>query len=611
MNCRIAGALAVSLLLTAMARAEDGGRADVIFRGGEIVTVNDRQPQAEAVAISNGIIQAVGDDATVLKWKGANTKVIDLGGNTLVPGFIDAHGHLFNAGVQALAANLLAAPDGAVQDIGALQATLKAWGEGKTSRKLGWIIGFGYDDAQLTEQRHPTRDELDAVSAEIPVIAIHQSGHLATVNSKVLELAGITASSKDPKGGVIRRRPGSQEPDGVLEETAFFSLLGTLPKLSVSDQEAIAKAGEDLYLSFGFTTAQEGRSTLGINNTWEELAKKDALTIDVVAYPDIVGADRSMASPFVGRTYKQHFRIGGVKLNLDGSPQGKTAWLTKPYFKAPPGQKPDYLGYPTFSDTEAAAYVEKAFANNWQIMAHVNGDAAVDQFIQAVRQAEATHGKTDRRPVAIHAQTARKDQVAAFQELGIIPSFFPMHTYYWGDWHRSSVLGPERGNNISPTGWALEQGMIFTSHHDAPVALPDSMRVLSSTVTRVARGSGEVVGPQHRVPPIVGLKAMTLWAAYQHFEDKTKGSIEPGKVADFVVLSENPIRIDPLRIADIQVLETIKGGRSVYRRNPKTASNTVASNTVGPASSCAASAKCFTMMAPVGASLIGQDLHRH
>jgi predicted amidohydrolase YtcJ len=374
----------------------------------------------------------------------------------------------------------------------------------------------------------------------------------------------------------------------------------------VTDQEAIAKAGQDLYLRFGFTTAQEGRSTFGINGTWAALAAKDGLRIDVVAYPDIGDSDRAMASPYVGPIYRNRFRIGGVKLNLDGSPQGKTAWLTTPYFKVPAGQKPDYLGYPTFTDAQVLAFVDKAFANRWQIMAHVNGDAAIDQYIRAIRAAETKYGKGDWRPVAIHAQTARADQVAAFQELGIIPSFFPMHTYYWGDWHRQSVLGPERGSNISPTGWALARGMIFTSHHDAPVAFPDSMRVLSSTVTRVARGSGEVVGPQHRVPPLVGLKAMTLWAAYQHFEDKTKGSIEPGKVADFVVLSDNPLTIDPLRIAGIQVLETIKGGRVVYRRNDAAASRTAAE-----ANSCGASPRCFTAMAPVGAGLIGQELHRH
>jgi predicted amidohydrolase YtcJ len=605
-DVRVVGALTLSLLLAPIASAQNNVSADSILRGGEIVTVNEQQPQAEAVAVRGGKIIAVGDDDDVMKLRGPNTRVIDLGGKTLVPGFIDAHGHIFNAGIQALAANLLAAPDGEVKDIASLQAKLSAWHQGKTSQKLGWIIGFGYDDSQLKEQRHPTRDDLDAVSKDVPVLAIHQSGHLATVNSKALELAGITASSKDPQGGVIRRRPGTQEPDGVLEETAFFILLGALPKFSAADQEAIAKAGQDLYQRFGFTTAQEGRSTRGINGTWAALAAKNALTIDVVAYPDVSDADRAMASPYVAPEYRNHFRIGGVKLNIDGSPQGKTAWLTKPYFKVPAGQKPDYVGYPTFSDPQAIAFVDKAFANNWQIMAHVNGDAAIDQYIRAVRAAERKYGKADRRPVAIHAQTAREDQVAAFQELGIIPSFFPMHTYYWGDWHRQSVLGPERGSNISPTGWALSRGMIFTSHHDAPVAFPDSMRVLSATVTRVARGSGDVVGPQHRVPPIVGLKAMTLWAAYQHFEEKTKGSIEVGKAADFVVLSENPMRVNPLKIADIKVVETIKGGRSVYLRNEKRISDAGRFE-----HSCAASPQCFTAMAPVGGSLIGQELHRH
>ena len=603
---RIAGALAAALVLPQIAWAQGGGNADLILRGGEIITVNDRQPQAEAVAIRNGVILAVGDDRAVMKLKGSNTKVIDLGGKTLVPGFIDAHGHIFNAGVQSLAANLLAAPDGDVKDIASLQAKLRAWQQGNTGRKLGWIIGFGYDDSQLKEQRHPTRDDLDAVSTELPVLAVHQSAHLAVLNSKALQLAGITAASKDPPGGVIRRRPGTQEPSGVLEEMAFFSLMGILPKLSEADREFVAKAGQALYERYGFTTAQEGRSTLGINTTWAALAERNGLTIDVVAYTDMADADRAMASPYVSPTYRNHFRIGGVKLNLDGSPQGKTAWLSKPYYKVPAGQKPDYLGYPTFSDAQAFASVDKAFANGWQILAHVSGDAAIDQYIRAVRAGEGKYGKADRRPVAIHAHTARPDQLAAFQELGIIPSFFPMHTFYWGDWHRQSVLGPERGSNISPTGWTLARGMIFTSHHDAPVAFPDSMRVLSSTVTRVARGSGEVIGTQHRVPPIVGLKAITLWAAYQHFEEKTKGSIEPGKVADFVVLSANPIRIDPAKIADIKVLETIKTLQSVYRRNEPTASRNVDEQL-----SCAASPKCFTVMAPIGASLTGQELHHH
>jgi predicted amidohydrolase YtcJ len=552
-------------LLAAHVEAQDTESAELIITGGEIVTMNELQPTAEAVAVEGGRIVAVGYLDEVSRLQGADTRMLDLAGKTLVPGFIDAHGHVYNAGVQALVANLRSAPDGDVNDIASLVQKLRTWGSGESAARLGWIIGFGYDDAQLAEQRHPTRDDLDAVSEDVPVLAVHQSGHLAAVNSKALALAGIDAVRKDPAGGVIRRRPGTQEPDGVLEESAFWMVLGALPRLSSADKEAIARAGQELYLRFGFTTAQEGRSTPDIDAAWAALAERGELKLDVVSYPDIQLADVAMKSPYVGRHYHNGFRIGGVKLNQDGSPQGKTAWLTEPYHRPPPGKSDSYAGYPAFQDKEVMAFVDKAFANDWQILSHVNGDAAIDQFIGAVRVANEKHGKADRRPVAIHAQTAREDQIAAFQELGIFPALFPMHTFYWGDWHRSSVLGEERGNNISPTGWVTKRGMIFSTHHDAPVAFPDSMRVLSATVTRVARGSGDVVGPEHRVTPLVGLKAMTLWAAYQHFEERTKGSIEAGKQADFAILSDNPMRVDRDAIARIRVVETIKKGQSVYR----------------------------------------------
>jgi hypothetical protein len=582
--------------------------ADTVYLGGEILTMNGDQPNyAEAVAVKDGKIIGIGERQSIEStYKGSNTIITDLGGKTLIPGFVDAHGHVFNVGVQALAANLLAAPDGDVKDIASLQQKLNAWAKGKTSGRLGWIVGFGYDDAQLKEQRHPTREDLDAVSNDVPILAIHQSGHLAAVNSKALELAKLTAATKNPPGGVIRRRSGSQEPDGVLEESAFWMVLAALPKMSVADKEAIAKAGQDLYLRFGYTTAEEGRSTPDIDGVWESLAAQGQLKLDVVAYPDIGTADVAMKSPSVGPGYRNGFRIGGVKLNQDGSPQGKTAWLTKPYYKSPAGQNKEYVGYAAFKEEEVMAFVDKAFANHWQLLSHVNGDAAIDQYIRAVRAAEQKYGKADRRPVAIHAQTAREDQVAAFQELGIFPAFFPMHTYYWGDWHRTSVLGPERAANISPTGWAMQRGMIFSSHHDAPVAFPNSMRVLSATVTRVARGSDKVIGPEHRVSPYVGLKAMTLWPAYQHFEENTKGSIEVGKVADFVVLSDNPVKIDPLKIADIKVVETIKGGRSVYRLAAEKKAEAA-----GMDASCASSPRCLTSMAEVGAHMAGVEFHRH
>jgi len=540
--------------------------ADAIYTGGDIITVNDSHPTAEALAVKDGKIIAVGAEADVLKHKGAATRVVDLGGKTLLPGFIDAHGHVFNAGLQALAANLLSRPDGTVNDITSLQQILRDWAEKYPERlaRTGWIIGFGYDDAQLDEQRHPTRDDLDAVSTTAPVLAIHQSGHLAAINSKGLEVAGMTAETRNPAGGVIRRREGGSEPDGVLEEMAFFEIVfKVLGTLGTDDNKALLEAGLDLYAGNGFTTAQEGRATPEAIATEAAAGRDGALKIDVVAYADIQGAADTIKPPLHAKAYTQHFRIGGAKLSLDGSPQGKTAWLKKPYHVPPEGQAADYCGYPAVPDEEAIALVDRAFSNGWQILAHCNGDAAADQFLMAIRAAAEKYGKADRRPVMIHAQTVREDQLDEMKELGIIPSFFGMHTYYWGDWHRDSVLGPERAARISPAASALKRGMVYTQHHDAPVALPSSMMIISSQVNRTTR-SGKVLGPEQRVSVMDALKSTTINAAYQHFEEKTKGSLEPGKLADFVVLDRNPLKVDPMAIKDIQIVETIKEGVSIY-----------------------------------------------
>jgi hypothetical protein len=540
--------------------------ADTIYHGGSIVTIDDSNPTAEAVAVKAGKIVAVGSEADVMAWRGDATEVVDLAGNTLLPGFIDAHGHVFNTGLQALSANLLSRPDGTVNDIAALRQTFGNWAAENRHgfASTGWIIGFGYDDSQLGEQRHPTRDDLDKVSLTMPVLAIHQSGHLAAINSKGLELVGITAGSADPAGGVYRRYEGSSEPDGVLEEMAFFqvvfSILGTLNE---DENKALLMAGVDLYASFGYTTAQEGRATREAVATMARAAADNSLILDVVTYPDIQRAADTIKPPLLAKGYTQRFRIGGAKLSLDGSPQGKTAWLTEPYFVPPEGKDPDYHGYPALSDEEAAAYVETAFANGWQLLVHANGDAAADQLIMAVRAATEKYGEADRRTVMIHAQTVREDQLDAMKELGIIPSFFGMHTYYWGDWHRDSVLGPERAARISPAASALKRGMVYTQHHDAPVALPNSMMVLAAQVNRTTR-SDQVLGPDQRVSVMDALKSITINAAYQHFEESSKGSLEPGKVADFVILDKNPLDVDPITLKDLRIMETIKEGKSIY-----------------------------------------------
>ena len=412
----------------------------------------------------------------------------------MLPGFFDSHGHAWLIGFQSLTANLLPPPDGKGKDINALVSLLKSWAEANREavEKIGWIVGFGYDNSQLAEQRHPTRRDLDRVSKEIPILIVHQSGHIGAANSTALEIAGVNATTKDATGGVFQREADGKEPSGVGEEYAFFLLAAAFGKsLNKDVNDLFVVEGTKMLASFGYTTGQEGRATAPALESMQRVADTGALKIDLVSYPDVLEIENVEPKA----DYTNRYRVGGVKLTIDGSPQGKTAWLSKPYYIPPPGQGKDYTGYLAITDQQALGAVEKAYANDWQILFHGNGDAAIDLFIKAVKAAKQKYPNIDNRPVLIHGQTLREDQVARLKELGIFPSLFPMRTFYWGDYHRDSVLGPERAANISPTGWVLEHGMIFGTHHDAPMALPDSMRVLSATVTRRSR-SGAVIRSQ-------------------------------------------------------------------------------------------------------------------
>ncbi len=538
--------------------------ADTIYSGGPILTIDDDQPTAEAVAVKDGRILAVGSSEDVAPYRGETTEAFDLAGRAMLPGFVDSHGHVVMGGLQALSANLLAPPDGDVTDIESLQATLSDWASANSEavERVKMIIGFGYDNAQLAELRHPTRQELDEVSTDLPVVIIHQSGHLGVANSKALELAGITAETEAPPGGVIQRDEAG-EPNGVLEEYAFFSVL--VPLLGNLGEEGLtefARAGSQLWASFGYTTGQEGRSSGEIVEVLKKVGAEDGLPIDVVAFPDVLESQAYIEAN-VSKNYADRVRVGGCKLTIDGSPQGFTALRDRPYYD-PVGNYPaGYAGYSAITMEQLQNAVNWCYENGIQILVHSNGEGASDMLIAALEEAQMKYGDPGNRPVLIHGQFLREDQVVSFKRLGVFPSVFPMHTFYWGDWHRDHTVGPINGENISPTGWINERGMMFGTHHDAPVALPDSMRVLAATVTRRTR-SGDILGPHQRVDVITALKAMTIWPAWQHFEEDQKGSIEVGKVADFAILSDDPTAVNPETLAELQVLKTVKGDVVVY-----------------------------------------------
>ena len=558
------------LLLSCGQQGSNVGKA-ILYHNGDILTMEgDSAVYVETLVVRDGKILFAGRKDEALKQAGADHTEVDLQGRFMAPGFIDAHGHAYGAGFQKMAANILPPPDGTVTDIESLITTLKQWYAdlGKTGKSPKVIVGFGYDDSQLKEKRHPVADDLDKVSNTLPVILVHQSGHLQALNHVALAAVGFDASTEDPQGGVIRREKDGKTPNGVLEETAGVMVMFKLfSKFDSSMSANMVKAGVQAYKEFGFTTVQEGAATPSMVQAYEDMARAGDLDVDVAAYPVLLASRELMEKQGTSDSYSGHFRIAGIKITQDGSPQGKTAYLSHPYKVPPPGQPKTYRGYPGMPrQSQLDSLVDYAFSKNWQVLMHCNGDAAGDMMIQSVRYASTKLGMADRRPVMIHAQTARYDQLDSMKQLGIIPSFFSMHTFYWGDWHRDETLGQERAFRISPAQTAYRKGLIFTEHHDAPVGLPSSIMILHTAVNRTSR-TNSVIGEAEKLTPYQALLSLTRYSAYQYFEEKNKGTLTAGKLADLVILDRNPMKVDPKDIIRIHVMETIKEGRTVFKRS--------------------------------------------
>lgn len=538
----------------------------ILYYGGDIITMKGDAPSyAEALVTNGKTIMFVGSLNEAKKlFASAQTK--NLNGKTLLPGFIDAHAHFTGFPSQSIGAQILPPPDAKAKNMESLIQILKDWATPENIELTGWIFGMGFDDSVLEEKRFPTKEDLDKVSTEHPVMLIHISGHFCVVNTKGLEVLNINSATPDPEGGVIRRMPGTSEPNGVLEELAAIPFMPVV--LGPKSEEAVKlflTAGQNMALSYGYTTVQEGRAMPNSHLFLEHAANTNFLKLDVVSYIDYSVADSLLKTDWYSSSYKNHYRIGGVKLTLDGSPQGRTAWRTQPYLIPPDGAVEGYLGYPAIpSDEEVENIYGNAFRNNWQIHTHANGDAAMDQMIRTLKKVTTKYGNKGRRDVLIHGQYVREDQLDEFKNLNIIASLFPLHTFYWGDWHKE-LIGDSLGNKISPTRTALNKGLKITIHTDAPVALPNLMRLIWTATNRVSR-SGEIIGENERLTPYEALKCITEWSAYQHFEEDQKGTLEAGKLADLVILDSNPLKIEVNKIKDILVLETIKEGTSVYKR---------------------------------------------
>jgi predicted amidohydrolase YtcJ len=514
-----------------------------------------------ALAVEGDRIVAAGGEDELWPWATEHgARIVDLDGRALLPGFVDAHGHFPGSGFTAIAADLNSPPIGQVEQIDDVVALLPARA-GETDRG-DWVLGLGYDDTLIAEKRHPTRDDLARVSREHPVGALHVSGHLAAVNSLGLERLGIGADTPDPEGGLIRRDPATGEPDGVLEETAFDELGAVLFRPSPLDSWRIVRRATEEYLAQGVTTAQNGFATAEQIRGLALLSRLGQLPLRLVMLPDETAADAIADGTLSVSADPLWLHVAAVKLVADGSIQGYTGYLSEPYF-VPPADDPSYRGYPRIPREQLFESVARLHDRGHQLAIHGNGDASIEDILDALEAAFAGQPRDDARPVIIHAQMARDDQLDRMAALGVIPSFFVLHTYYWGDRHRELFMGPERAARMSPTRSAAERGIPFTLHADTPIVPMEPLRIVWSAVNRRSR-SDAVIGGGERIDVMRALRGVTIDAARQHFEEADKGSLESGKLADLVILDRSPLD-DPARIDEIGVVETVIGGRSVYR----------------------------------------------
>lgn len=522
----------------------------IVYTNGPIITMEADGVMPQAVRVENGRIVYVGDLSTAM-GKG-DAQLFDLQGHALLPGFIDAHSH-----IASFASTLGLAALGGAKDFDEIVALLQAFIQQNNPAPDEWVMGFGYDHNVLAEGAHPDKAVLDCISGNHPILITHASGHMGVANSKALELLGIAADTPDPPGGLIGRMPDTDAPNGYLEEAAFVENSAKVPAPSMQQMIRQFQQAQKVYASYGITTAQEGLSKEMQWNVLKAVAEQDGLFLDVVSYIDLKEHTALLVKEVdTFADYHRHLRIGGYKMFLDGSPQGRTAWMTTPY------QGSTDCGYPLYTDEQVCQMMRASLDAHQQLLVHCNGDAAAQQMIDCYRRVTQQMPNSDGRPVMIHAQLVRADQLQQMAQLHILASFFVAHTYYWGDTHVQN-FGLARAQSISPVRSAIQSGVIYTFHQDTPVLPPDMLDTLGCAMARTTR-KGTVLGTSERVSAYEALKAVTINAAYQYHEEDEKGSIRAGKRADLVILGQNPLEANAQEIKSIPVLTCIKDGQIVY-----------------------------------------------
>ncbi len=525
-----------------------------IYYNADVLTMDENLPSGEAVVVEDGKITFVGSNEEALKRKDG-AELINLEGKALLPGFIDPHSHFSGLAFATLQVSL----EGS-KSFEEIKKRISEYIKVRQVPEGTWVVAAGYDHNILAEKAHPTAAFIDEFAPKHPVILQHKSGHMGVFNTLALHNLGVTVDTPCREGGLIAKDENGLT--GYMEEADYIEYVKAKPMPSPQQIFGGFITAQQKYASYGITTAQEGLLVKELAGLYQGLVMQNMLKMDVVAYVDCNNKE-ALLETFKDCTkeYKNHFKVGGIKLLLDGSPQGRTAWMKTPYV----GEE-EYCGYPAMKDDVMLEHFKFAMDNKLQVLAHCNGDAACEQYIHAVEKTHETHPVIDdMRTVMIHAQLLQKDQVPAVKAAHIIPSFFVAHVYHWGDIHIKN-FGKDRAAQISPVKTAINHGILYTFHQDSPIIPPDMIETIWIATNRKTK-EGVLLGEDERISTYEALKAITVNAAYQYFEEDIKGSITVGKLADLVVLDKNPMKVEVENLRDVHVLETIKEGETLYKAN--------------------------------------------
>ena len=524
----------------------------MIFENGNIITMNEKQPSVEAIYVEDGKIMDMGETMKLVdRYPDAIIK--DLKERTMLPGFIDAHSHF--TGV----ANSLRQCDlSQVTSYDEMVQVMKNFMQEHHIPKGEWIIGANYDHNFMKEKAHPNRHVLDLISEDHPIVISHASSHMGVVNTLGLKAANISENEKDlPSGKYGREKDGRV--NGYMEESVFVEFQKHMPMPSFHEMVKLYKEAQHIYASYGITTVQEGFATLPLFQLLKGASEVNTFYLDVIAYIDVNEKEDVYSLYPEYQNYHHNLRIGGYKTFLDGSPQGKTAWMQEPYAGS------DDCGYPAMSEEALHQAIKKSLQNKHQLLIHCNGDAAASAYVNAYEQEIVNYPHADIRPVMIHAQLVKDEELKRMKALHMMPSFFVAHTWYWGDIHFEN-FGQERASHISPAKSAEDLHLPYTFHNDSPVIAPDVLKSVWCAVNRYTK-TMKPIGFDQAISPKEAIAAVTKNAAYQYFEEANKGELAIGKHADFVILDQDPLTIDRLKIDKINVFETWKDGTCIYHNN--------------------------------------------